>query len=178
MERQFSICSGELERTDSTLSKSLVQSPIRYTPRAFTISLQSFIGDMRNIRLTLLTLALALFAFACADQTTQPTASNNTAAPDASPAASVDEFADAKARYAKLCTDCHGPNGDGGEVQVDDRKLKVPSLKEGHALTHSDQQLVKQVLDGGEGMPAFKDKVSTAEAAELVRLIRKSFQAK
>lgn len=121
---------------------------------------------------------MALFALACASQTTQQTANTNTTAPTASPAASVDEFAAAKAKYNKLCSDCHGKTGDGGIVQIDDKKLKVPSLKVGHVLTHSDQQLVKQVLDGGDGMPAFKDKVSTAEAAELVRFVRHTFQEK
>jgi mono/diheme cytochrome c family protein len=133
---------------------------------------------MRNIRLSLLTITVALFALACATQTAQQTANLNTTAPPASPAASVDEFAAAKAKYDKLCSDCHGKTGDGGIVQIDDKKLKVPSLKIGHALMHSDQQLVKQVLDGGEGMPAFKDKVSTAEAAELIRFVRHEFQAK
>ena len=125
-----------------------------------------------------MTITIALFALACANQTTQQTANTNTTAPAASPAASVDEFAAAKAKYAKLCSDCHGKTGDGGIVQIEEKKLKVPSLKVGHALTHSDQQLVKQVLDGGDGMPAFKDKVSTAEAAELVRFVRHEFQAK
>ena len=126
----------------------------------------------------MLTITIALFALACANQTTQQTANTNTTAPAASPAASVDEFAAAKGKYAKLCSDCHGKTGDGGIVQIEEKKLKVPSLKVGHALTHSDQQLVKQVLDGGDGMPAFKDKVSTAEAAELVRFVRHEFQAK
>jgi len=130
---------------------------------------------MKNTGLTLLALALVLFAFACASQSTEPTSSST---PAASPAASVDEFAAAKANYAKLCTDCHGKTGAGGTVQIDNKNLKVPSLKAGHAVTHTDQRLVKQVIDGGEGMPSFKDKLSTAEAAELVRFIRHDFQGK
>jgi mono/diheme cytochrome c family protein len=130
---------------------------------------------MKNSSLTLLASILAVFAFACARQSTQPTTNTPTAV---SPTASVDEFAAAKANYAKLCMDCHGKTGDGGTVQIDNKNLKVPSLKTGHALTHTDQQLVKQVIDGGEGMPAFKDKLSTAEAAELVRFVRHTYQAK
>lgn len=131
---------------------------------------------MKNIGLLLLILATTLFVSACSDQSTPQTPS--TPAATASPVASVDEFAAAKTNYAKMCNDCHGPSGGGGTVQLDDKPLKVPSLKEGHALTHSDQQLVKQVLEGGEGMPAFKDKLSTADAAELVRYIRHEFQGK
>jgi mono/diheme cytochrome c family protein len=56
--------------------------------------------------------------------------------------------------------------------------LKVPSLREGHAVSHSDQDLVKQVLNGGDGMPAFKDKLSPKEAADLIKYIRREFQIK
>jgi mono/diheme cytochrome c family protein len=131
---------------------------------------------MKNLGLVLLTLALASLVLACTNQPSQPQSSAPSST--ATPVPSVDEFAAARANYAKLCIDCHGATGEGGTVKIDDKPLKVPSLKEGHALTHSEQQLVKQVLDGGEGMPAFKDKVSTTQAAELVRYIRHDFQGK
>lgn len=131
---------------------------------------------MSNRGFAPLTIAILLFGLACTSPSNQSPATNAPAA--AAPTASVDEFAGAKANYAKMCADCHNSAGEGGTVQLDDRQLKVPSLREGHALNHSDQQLVKQVLDGGEGMPAFKDKLSTGDAAGLVRFIRKEFQAK
>lgn len=131
---------------------------------------------MKTFALVLLALAIGTFTLSCS-QPTQP-ANTNGSTTQASPIASVDEFAATKKSYAKTCAECHGAGGEGGTVQIDNEKLKVPSLREGHALAHSDQQLVKQILEGGEGMPAFKDKVSTAEAAELVRFVRKEFQRK
>jgi mono/diheme cytochrome c family protein len=137
---------------------------------------------MKNMTSSLGIFALALLAFGCnngpsgtANSNSQPR-SPNTASATASP--SVDELAASRERYQKLCSGCHGENGEGGTKTIEGKTLKVPSLKKGHAVEHSDQQLVKQVLNGGDGMPAFKDKVATAEAAEMVRLIRRDFQGK
>ena len=94
----------------------------------------------------------------------------------ATPTGSVDELAVAKTNYAKMCQNCHGADGGGGTVTIEDKTLKVPSLKEGHAVTHTDQQLVKQVLDGGESMPAFKDKLSAKDAANVVTFVKRQFQ--
>ena len=63
-------------------------------------------------------------------------------------------------------------------MEVEGRKLKVPSLREGHAVGHSDEKLVKQITEGDDEMPAFKDKLSAEEINELVRFIRKEFQGK
>jgi mono/diheme cytochrome c family protein len=52
----------------------------------------------------------------------------------------------------------------------------VPSLKTGHALDHTEDQLAKQISDGGDGMPAFKDQLKPEEITGLVRLIRQDFQ--
>ena len=84
---------------------------------------------MKKTSLALLASVLALLAIACAEQqSNQPTANTPAAA---TPAASVDEFAAARANYAKMCTDCHGKTGGGGTVQIDGKRLKVPSLREG-----------------------------------------------
>jgi mono/diheme cytochrome c family protein len=130
---------------------------------------------MKTRGLTVATTALALFAFGCASYDSSTTNRSQPAAA-ATPAAAVDELAVANEQFQKNCQTCHGEKGEGGEKKIEGVTLKVPSLREGHALEHSDQQLVKQVLDGGEGMPAFKDKLSTKEAADLVKYIRREFQ--
>ena len=64
-------------------------------------------------------------------------------------------------------------------MKLDDgTKLKVPSLREGHALKHKDEEFVKQITNGGDGMPKFGDKLSRDETIDLVRFIRKEFQRK
>jgi len=93
--------------------------------------------------------------------------------------ATPDEFAFARANYAKDCSSCHGEEGKGGLVKTTDgTKLKVPSLIEGHALKHDDDDYVEQIVNGGDGMPEFKDKLKGAEITALVRFIRHEFQGR
>ena len=136
---------------------------------------------MKLISLVLTCAAIALIAVACTETAT-PTNSPSvarTASPAApTPAASVDPLAAAQANYTKHCEACHGPNGEGGLVKVENKQIKVASLKANHAVKHSDDELNKIITAGEEEMPAFKDKLSQAEITELVRFVRKEFQGK
>ena len=92
-------------------------------------------------------------------------------------AATPDEFAFARANWATDCSACHGAEGKGGLVKTTDgTKLKVPSLLEGHALKHVDEDYVDQIENGGDGMPKFKDKLKPEEIAALVKFIRHDLQ--
>ena len=125
---------------------------------------------------------LILFGFAiflpillitgCNKSTTQPVA--NTQAPaNATP----DQFAAARATFDKNCKSCHGEKGTGGPVKLEDgTRLKVPTLCEGHALRHPDSDFVKQITKGGDGMPAFADKLKADEIMDCVHFIRHEFQ--
>ncbi len=147
---------------------------------------------MHLLKLVLIAAAVALFALACnnasntADNTSgtqpkpNPSASTanttaNTAHTDAN-AAPADELAGARQIYGERCTKCHGANADGGRVEFDDVKLKVPGLREGRARNRTDQQIARKIANGGEGMPAFKDKLKPEEIDSLVHLIRQDFQ--
>jgi mono/diheme cytochrome c family protein len=144
---------------------------------------------MKSIKLALIMSSLALFAIACNSTTNnnQPTvttatpASNTsparTATSAASPSPAAAEFAHASAIYGQNCAICHGDAGKGGVVAIEGKKLKVPSLVEGHALKGSDEHYVTQITKGGDGMPAFKDKLKPEEINEMVRYIRQKFQA-
>ena len=93
--------------------------------------------------------------------------------------ATPDQFASARAIYARECSSCHGDEGKGGLVKTTDgTRLKVPSLKEGHALKHSDEDYVDQIENGGDGMPKFKGKLSADEINAMVRFVRHEFQGK
>lgn len=83
----------------------------------------------------------------------------------------------AQVNFAKHCASCHG-EGEAGVVQVNNKSLRVPSLRKGHALHHTDEQLAKQIAEGDDEMPAFKDKLTADEITELVRYIRTEFQGK
>jgi mono/diheme cytochrome c family protein len=100
------------------------------------------------------------------------------ATPAAKATATPDEFAFARANYAKHCSACHADQGEGGVVTVEGVKLKVPSLKAGHALKHTDEDFVEQIEKGGDGMPKFKDKLSAEEITAMVRFLRHEFQGR
>ena len=134
---------------------------------------------MKLISLALTCVALALFAIACTETATPTNTSTSSASPAAAaPTATVDEFATARANYKKNCEACHGPVATGGLVKVEKKQIKVPSLKAEHAIKHTDEQLTKMITNGEEEMPAFKDKMSAPEIAQMVRFIRKEFQGK
>ena len=139
---------------------------------------------MKLILVALSCVVFALIVTACTETTT--TTPTNTSAPRAagspaaaaSPSASVDEFANARANYTKNCEGCHGPNGDGGLVKVDNKQIKVPALHAEHAKKHTDAQIIDFITNGHEEMPAFKDKMRPEEITELMRFVRKVHQGK
>ena len=136
---------------------------------------------MKLILLALTCVCFALIVTACTEtatptNTSTPRAATTPAAP--TPAASVDEFAAAKVNYTKNCEGCHGPNGEGGLVKIDNKQLKVPSLHSEHAIKHTDAKIIDFITNGHEEMPAFKDKMRPEEITELVRFVRKVHQGK
>jgi mono/diheme cytochrome c family protein len=142
---------------------------------------------MKLFKLTLVALALLSFAVACNSTDTKQTANTNarTANANASPASAAtpaptakpDEFADARTTYNNACARCHKPDGSGGLFEEPGQKpLKVPSLREGHGAKHTDAQMVKQIQNGGEGMPAFKTRLDQEKIDGLVRFIRHDFE--
>lgn len=133
---------------------------------------------MKAFAYTLLIVAISLFAFACSKPDTV-TVTHNGPTPELSPAtATPDQFATARATFKKNCSNCHTEDGTGGLKTVDGKKLKVPNLREGHALNHPDDDFIKQINKGGDGMPAFKDKLTAEQINDLVRFIRHEFQGK
>jgi mono/diheme cytochrome c family protein len=134
---------------------------------------------MNLSRLAPIVIAFAFCAAAC-NKTEQTTPGTTTSGQVASPGAKAtpDAFAATRGIYTKHCASCHGDTGEGKTVEVDGKKIKAPSLRTGHALTHSDEDFVKQINKGGDGMPAFADKMSAKEVEDMVRFIRKEFQGK
>lgn len=127
---------------------------------------------------SLLAVAIALvIALATACKKDQSTTSGSTTNNRPTTQATPDQFATARVNYEKDCKSCHGPNGEGGPVKLDDgTRLKVPTFREGHALRHPDSEFTKQIEKGGDGMPAFKEKLKPAQIADLIRFIRHEFQ--
>ena len=134
---------------------------------------------MKLLATVLACIALSLVIVACTEHAPPTNNAGSTASASPATAASpVDELATARANYQKHCEGCHGETGEGGLVKVENKRIKVPSLKAEHALKHTDEQITKMITNGEEQMPAFKDKMSAAEISQMVKFVRKHFQGK
>lgn len=126
---------------------------------------------------SLLIALIAVVVTSCSNQTrpgstTRPSANNGSTA-----AATPDPFAATRGVFAKECQSCHGLDGKGGPVKLEDgTRLRVPSFREGHALRHPDSDFRKQILEGGDGMPAFKTKLSSQQVDDMIKFIRQEFE--
>ena len=128
-------------------------------------------------RIALITIAVSLTGAACnRDSAAGTNRSATTQTAPVAQAATPDEYASARSTFAKRCSNCHGDNGQGGTAEVEGKKIKGPSFRSGRALKHLDADFVKQIVKGGDGMPAFGDKLSAKEIDDLVRFIRHDFQ--
>ena len=122
----------------------------------------------------LMIIVCALVTCACSNQ---PATTNTETKASPAATATPDEFAEVRGIYAKDCQNCHGVDGVGGPVKLEDGKtLRVPNFRAGHALRHTDSDFRRQVMEGGDGMPAFKDKLTTPQIDALIRMIRQEFQ--
>ncbi len=122
-------------------------------------------------------LIFAVFVFVAACKKDQTSSNSTTNSNTTSAQSTPDQFAAARALFDKNCKSCHGQNGEGGPVKLDDgTRLKVPNLREGHAVRHADTEFVKQITKGGDGMPAFADKLKPEEINDLIKFIRHEFQ--
>lgn len=124
-----------------------------------------------------LLIVIAVVVTSCSNQTgsgssTRPSANNGNTA-----AATPDQFAATRGVFAKECQSCHGLDGKGGPVKLEDgTRLRVPSLREGHALRHPDSDFRKQIVEGGDGMPSFKTKLSGPQVDDMIKFIRQEFE--
>ena len=135
---------------------------------------------MKALKLIVVVGFVTILAAGCTNQGssnvgTSPTSKSS---PAAMATATPDEFAATRVVFKEQCSKCHGETGDGGPVTVDGKKLRVPSFKTGHALKHTDEDFIDQIKKGGDGMPAFKDKLKPDQINDLVRFVRKQFQGK
>lgn len=136
---------------------------------------------MRIFKLSALAIGAALFVFGCAGTATNPNTAvdkvaGNSNAPAASPQAQAGELAQAGKLYKEVCARCHKDNGEGGEVNIEGKTFKAPNFKRPSMIKDPDSELIEHIRDGGDDMPAFKDRLTAAQMKELVQYIRKEFQ--
>ena len=131
---------------------------------------------MKLIAIALMCIAISLVVISCTE--TAPTTTPSTPTSSASPTKPVDEFAAARLNYQKHCESCHGDKGEGGLVKVENKQIKVASLKAEHAVKKTDDKIIKTITAGEEEMPGFKDKMTGEEITQMMRFVRKEFQGK
>jgi len=131
------------------------------------------------IKSQLIIVAVLLLTLTTACKTNQTSNSANAGKNSPAPSSSPDQFATVRPIYEKDCQSCHGPKGTGGPVkQEDGSTLKVPSLREGRTVRHTDDEFLKQIVKGGDCMPAFDKKLSPEQTNDLIKMIRVEFQGK
>lgn len=80
-------------------------------------------------------------------------------------------YGDGAELYAKNCASCHGKDGKGETTMGKKQKVKdYTDAKNQAAFT--DEEAVKAILEGKGKMKGYKDKVTEAEAKDLVKYIR------
>jgi mono/diheme cytochrome c family protein len=144
---------------------------------------------MKFFKLSLSVIALAFFAFACGQNATNSNTiavnnngtsinyeqsnanANQTATPNDLRAAS-------KKIFSEKCVKCHKETGEGGEVDFDGQKFRVPSLKGEKVMARDDKAYTRVIEEGDDEMPAFKKELKPEEIAGLIKYIRIDIQGK
>jgi mono/diheme cytochrome c family protein len=134
---------------------------------------------MRIFKLSAVFIAAMLFIFGCAGRGPAPLSNanggvNNAAVPDQPPA---DDLAASRKLYKTTCARCHQENGEGGEVNIEGDTFKAPSFKRPGMIKAPDSDLIKGITNGGDDMPAFKERLTPEQIKDLVRFIRREFQS-
>lgn len=71
--------------------------------------------------------------------------------------------------FKTSCAECHGPYGEGAQKGI--------SLVKGHALSHTEAEMIERVTNGKDKkMPAFRDKLTAEEIAAVVKFVRDEIQ--
>ena len=80
-------------------------------------------------------------------------------------------FGDGAEVYTKNCASCHGKDGKGETTMG--KKAKVKDYTDAKVqASFTDAEALKVILEGKEKMKAYKDKVTEAEAKEVIAHIR------
>jgi mono/diheme cytochrome c family protein len=133
---------------------------------------------MKSVAITLCCIALALVAVACTETAPSTNSTPSTAAASPTATKPLDPLAVGRENFQKNCEACHGPAGEGGPAKVDNKEIKVPSLKSEHAMKKTDDQITKVINNGDGPMPGFKDKMTPEQITELVKFVRAEIQKK
>lgn len=130
--------------------------------------------------LSLLLAAVVLLGGRVGSSTGQPVTINSTTVPPV-PTGDPARITQGASLYAQHCAACHGANLEGAanwKQRLPDGSLPAPPHDSaGHTWHHPDVLLLSITLDGGDPalgstMPAFRDRLSAAEAAAILEFLK------
>ncbi len=83
-----------------------------------------------------------------------------------------EEYKVGQKTFHKVCANCHGPDALG-------KNSKAPGLIDEDYLpaNFSDKELIEQIINGSEKMPAQKNKVNATDIDEIIKYLRYSQKA-
>ncbi|MGI8810960.1 MAG: c-type cytochrome [Pyrinomonadaceae bacterium] len=128
-------------------------------------------------------LALGIAAAACTQSgVTNVAVSNAMPSPTVAAAttATPDEMASAKKLYTDNCAACHKDDGTGGKIVHEGKRINPNNLTTDKFKAAPDSKLTEMISEGSpdDGMPAFKNKLSETEIAEVIKYVRTELQNK
>jgi len=70
--------------------------------------------------------------------------------------------------FRQNCAICHGPEGEGRKL---DDGTVVPNMRFGELKFHTEPEIYKQIADGGNGMPPFRDQLTQRELEMMAKFV-------
>ena len=70
--------------------------------------------------------------------------------------------------FRQNCAICHGPEGEGRTL--DDGTI-VPNMRDGELKFRTEAEIYKQIADGGNGMPPFRDQLTQHELDMMTKFV-------
>lgn len=132
-----------------------------------------------------LTLVFVSFVLAGCGEASKPAntvankpSNTNLAAATPLPSATIDELASGRKVYEINCANCHKPDGTGGPIEIEGKKINPDNLTSDKIKKFTDEKIIGYIMNGveDEGMPAFKDKLSEGEMRDVVKFVRAEIQ--
>jgi mono/diheme cytochrome c family protein len=139
---------------------------------------------MKQIIFALGAFSLSLIALSCADNkpannaVTANAVNRSGDVPSPLPSATIDELASGRKVYEINCANCHKPDGKGGPVEIEGKKINPENLTSDKIKRFTDEKIIGYIVKGieDEGMPSFKDKLSEGEIRDVVKYLRAEIQ--
>jgi len=70
--------------------------------------------------------------------------------------------------FRQDCAICHGPEGEGRTLE---NGTVVPNMRDGELKFHTEAEISRQISDGGNGMPPFRNQLTERELNMMTKFV-------